>query len=99
MTKIILDLNVESFQEQLFKLEKLEQRALLNTLKKIQKMSWEELYVDKGIRWELIASIETPKGKKVYSFRFSQKYRCTAFRDTDYLVLLKIHPDHDSAYK
>lgn len=36
MSKILLDLNYPEFQEQLFSLEKHEQRALLNTLKKTQ---------------------------------------------------------------
>ena len=50
MTKILIDLNNKKFQNSLFNLEKLEQRALLNTLRKISKLSWEELYKDKGIR-------------------------------------------------
>lgn len=99
MNKILLDLNVEEFQDSLFNLEKHEQRALLNTLKKISNLSWEELYQDKGIRWELITSRKTTKGLAIYSFRFSQKYRGTAYRDGDYLVLLDLFVNHDSAYK
>lgn len=98
MTKILLDLNYPAFQEQLFGLEKLEQRALLTTLKKIKQLEWEELYKDKGIRWELITSKTTSKGNNIYSFRFSQKYRGTAYRDGHYLVLLALFPDHDGAY-
>jgi hypothetical protein len=98
MTKILLDINYPGFQEQLFNLEKQEQRALLNTLKKINQMNWEDLYKDKGIRWELITSKTTSKGKNVYSFRFSQKYRATACKDENYLVLLALFVDHDSAY-
>ena len=59
-------MNNRQFQDVLFNLEKIEQRALLNTLRKISKLSWEELYQDKGIRWELITSetsedINTPQ--------------------------------------
>ncbi len=75
MNKILLDMNYPIFQEQLFSLEKLEQRTLLNTLRKIKKLDWEELYKDKGIRWELITSKSTSQGHNIYSFRFSQKYR------------------------
>lgn len=98
MTKILLDMNYPAFQEQLFSLGKLEQRALPNTLRKIRQLGWEELYKDKGIRWELITSKATSKGNNIYSFRFSQKYRGTAYRDGDYLVLLALFADHDSSY-
>jgi hypothetical protein len=99
MSKILLDLNVEEFQNSLFNLEKQEQRALLNTLGKISKLSWEELYQDKGLRWELITSQKTTKGLSVYSFRFSKKYRGTAYREGDYLVLIDLFVNHDGAYK
>jgi hypothetical protein len=92
-------MNYPAFQEQLFALEKLEQRTLLNTLRKIKQLNWETLYTDKGIRWELITSKKTEKGNNLYSFRFSQKYRGVAYRDDNYLVLLGLFPDHDSAYK
>lgn len=98
MTKILLDMNYPAFQEQLFSLEKIEQQALLSTLKKIKQLSWDQLYKDKGIKWELITSKITSKDNNIYSFRFSQKYRGTAYRDGNYLVLLAIFTDHDSAY-
>ena len=50
MTKILLDMNEEEFQNSLFNLEKQEQRALLNTLRKITKLNWKELYQDKGYK-------------------------------------------------
>lgn len=99
MTKILLDMNGKEFQNSLFKLEKQEQRALLNTLRKITKFSWRDLYQDKGIKWELITSQKTTKGRDIYSFRFSQKYRGTAYRDNDYLVLIDLFVNHDEAYK
>lgn len=91
-------MNEEEFQNSLFNLEKIEQRALLNTLRKIAKLNWEELYQDKGTRWELITSQKTIKGQDIYSFRFSKKYRGTAFREDNYLVLLDLFVDHDKAY-
>ena len=91
-------MNSPIFQEQLLDLEKLEQRASLNSLRKIKQLTWEELYRDKGIRWELITSKRTSQGNNLYSFRFSQKYRGVAYRDGKYLALLSICVDHDSAY-
>jgi len=99
MTEILLDMNGKEFQNSLFKLEKQEQRALLNTLRKINKLNWEDLYQDKGIKWELITSQKTLKGRDIYSFRFSQKYRGIAYRDGDYLVLIDLFVNHDGAYK
>ena len=95
--KIKLDLNRSRFQEDLFNLEKLAQRALFNSLKKITQLYWEELYKDKGLRWELIASNSNPEDK-LYSFRFSKKYRATGYREGNYLVLLRLYADHDSTY-
>ena len=99
MNKILLDMNYPDFQTSLFGLEKSEQRALLNSLKKIKQLEWSKLYKDKGLRWEPITSKLTSKGNNLYSFRFSHKYRATGYRDTDFLVLLNIHVDHDSADK
>ncbi|KKB96846.1 hypothetical protein SZ25_00052 [Candidatus Arcanobacter lacustris] len=98
MTEITLDMNCPEFQESLFSLEKDEQRSILNTLKKISKLSWDDLHMDKGLRWELINSKKTSKGEKLYSFRFSKKYRALAYRDKNYLVLLGLFTDHDGAY-
>jgi hypothetical protein len=99
MNKVKLDMNHPDFQDDLFNLEKIEQRALFNSLNKIRQLYWEELYKDKGLRWELIASQQTQKGYNLYSFRFSQKYRATGYRDGLYLVLLELHTDHDSTYQ
>ena len=62
------------------------------------KLSWNDFYQDKGIKWELIIS-ETSETIKTYSFRFSQKYRGIAYRDGDYLVLLDLYVNHNGAYK
>lgn len=68
-------------------------------LRKLLSMEWEQVYIDNGIRWELIQSRTTEQGNNLYSMRFSQKYRVTGYRDNDCLVLLNVHVDHDSAYK
>ena len=97
MTRVLLDMNSPSFQSDLFSLEKQEQRAILNTLKKISKLKWNELYKDKGINFELITSKKIGKDN-LYSFRFSQKYRGVACREGEYLVLLGLFVNHDGAY-
>ena len=96
--KVLLDLNNPVFQEQLFNLPKAEQRSVLNTLKKLSKMTWQQVYTGHGLKWEAILSREGPKGETLYSFRISKKVRAVGYREGDYLRLLTLHPDHDSAY-
>jgi hypothetical protein len=97
--KIKIDMNNLDFQEDFFNLEKTEQAALIKTLKKIKQLNWSTLYSDKGLNWEAILSKQTKSGERIYSFRFSKKYRATALRQDNFLRLLTLHVDHDSAYK
>ena len=99
MTKVKIDMNGSEFQKDLFALEKTEQIALIKTLKKITHLNWPELYMDNGLKWEAISSKQSKSGERIYSFRFSQKYRAIALRQGDFLRLLTLHTDHDSAYK
>lgn len=99
MSEIKIDMNNLEFQRDLFSLEKIEQIALIKTLRKISKLNWIQLYSDNGLKWEAILSKQTKSGEYIYSFRFSQKYQATAFREGHYLRLLTLHADHDSAYK
>ncbi len=99
MNKIIIDMNTSEFQDSLFSLQTYEQIALLKTLRKMSKLTWDALYTNNGIKWEQIRNKITKDGKKIYSFRFSQKYRGTAYREGDGCVLLEIFPNHDGAYE
>ena len=98
-TEVRLDLNNPVFQEQLLSLQKNERHAALDTLNMIRKLSWNQLYLDQGIKWEKITSIKPPAGiDAVYSLRISQSRRATAHRDGDFIRLLTIAPDHDATY-
>jgi hypothetical protein len=99
VSKIKIDMNNPTFQTDFFDLEKTEQMAMIKTLKKIRQLQWLDLYTDSGLKWEAIVSKQTKTGERIYSFRFSQKYRATALREGDFLRLLTLHSDHDSAYK
>ncbi len=98
MSKVALDLNNPEFQQDFFDLEKTEQMALVRVLKKIRAMTWEQVYQDKGLHWETIVSKKSKIGDRLYSLRFSQKYRAVALRQDNFLRLLTLHSDHDSAY-
>ncbi len=98
MPDLLLDLNYPKFQEELFDLEKIEQTAFLKTCKKLKQMTWSMVYKDSGLKWEEITS-KSKGHDKVFSIRFSNKYRATVMRDEGFIVFISIHTDHDSAYK
>ena len=95
---IRLDLNNPVFQTQLLDLNKQEAWAVLKTLRLLQRMSWEQIQVSRGLHWELIQSKQGVSGERLYSLRISRSCRAVAFREGDWLRLLSLHPDHDSAY-
>ena len=97
MQNIKLDLNNPQFQSDLLALQHSEQLAILRTLKKMLKMTWQQIYQDPGLKWEAISKY-APQGQRIYSFRFSQKYRATAIRQAEHLCILSLNVDHDSAY-
>ena len=99
MQKIKIDMNNPDFQRDLFLIEKDSQFALIRTLKKISNLNWFELYQDHELKWEVITSNTTKNHCRIYSFRFSQKYRACAYREENFLRLLKLHIDHDGAYE
>ncbi len=94
-----LDLNNPVFQEHLFGLQKPERNAAIDALRKIRLLSWGQLYRDKGLKWEKIVSVKPPMGvDAIYSLRITHSRRCTAYRDGDFMRLLTVASDHDSAY-
>ena len=96
---IRLDQNNQVFKGQLLSLQKAERHAALDTLNKIRQLTWNQLYGDRGLNWEKITSIKPPaEFDAVYSLRISRSRRATAHRDGDFMRLLSIAPDHDSAY-
>jgi len=98
MNPILLDLNNPQFQQDLFRLSKREQTALLKSLKKMSQMSWSQLYSDKGFNWEKIISKQGPHGKPIYTIRIGKSFRAIVFREENWIRFLTLHPDHDSAY-
>jgi len=96
---IQLDLNDPVFQKNLLTLQKPERHAALDTLNKLRQMSWTQVYRDNGLKWEKIVSVKPPPGiDAIYSFRITRARRATAYRDGNFIRLLTIARDHDSAY-
>jgi hypothetical protein len=67
------------------------------SLRRLADLEWGSLYRYTGFRWEAIEHLKAPNGAKVYSLRLSRKVRGVAYRDGEFLRLLSLHPDHDSA--
>ena len=98
-TSVILDLNNQTFQENLFSLQKTERHAALDTLSKIRQLTWQQVYRDKGLNWEKIFSVRAPQEiDAVYSLRITQSRRATAFREGLYMRMLTVAVDHVSTY-
>jgi len=80
-------------------LDKPEASRVLATVRKLLQLTWDQVYLDQGLKWEKITSVQTPSGiEAVYSVRITQARRATAFRDGDYLRFLTIERDHDATY-
>ncbi|NBW01052.1 MAG: hypothetical protein EBR85_04940 [Betaproteobacteria bacterium] len=94
-----LDLNCPEFQQNWFDLSRDEAERVRATLRKIQRLTWSEIYRDKGLNWEGIKSYALPPDiKTLYSFRLSRSARGIGYRDGDYLRIVLLKFDHDAAY-
>ncbi len=98
-SRVRLDLNSPEFQDVFFRLELAELKQVVTSLRRLRELDWSNLYRHAGFRWEAIEHLSAPNGARVYSLRLSQKVRAVAYRDGDFLRLISLHPDHDSAYQ
>lgn len=94
-----LDLNSPVFLRNLFALTKNDQRQALTTLGKLFQMTWDQVYRDASLKWEAIVSQVGPNGGRLYAFRMGNALRAVGYRQDDWLRILSLHPEHDSAYE
>jgi hypothetical protein len=97
-SRVRLDLNSPEFQDVFLRLEPSELKQVVPALQRLRALDWNGLYRHPGFRWEAIRHIRTPNGASAYSLRLSERVRAIAYRDGDFLRLISLHPDHDSAY-
>lgn len=97
--RVSLDLNVPEFQRQLFELTDEEYLSVRATFLKLLKLTWDEVYRDKGLRWELIHSRRADSGERLYSIRVNRRFRAVVRRADAVMRFLALAPDHDSAYE
>jgi hypothetical protein len=94
-----LDLNNPVFQRDLLGLPKTERHAALDALAKLLQLTWNQVYRDKGLRWEKILSVKPPVGMEaLYSLRIPQSRRAVACREGEFVRVLAIPSDHDATY-
>ena len=98
-SRVRLDLNSPEFQDVFFRLEISELKQVVTSMARLRGLEWNNLYRHSGYQWEAIEHLKAPNGAKVHSLRLSQKIRAIAYREGDFLRLISLHPDHDSAYK
>ncbi len=98
-SRVRLDLNSPGFQDVLFRLDISELKQVIGSLQRLRQLDWSTLYRHGGSKWEAIRHIRAPNGATAYSFRLSEKIRAIAYRDGDFLRIISLHPDHDSAYE
>ncbi len=70
--------------------------TFIDTFRRFEKLSWEDIYIDKGLNYKEY------KGKRIshnfpgksYKFRTSRKYRCHGFRSDETFVVIGFEIDH-----
>ena len=97
--RVRLDLNSPEFQDVFFRLAVVELKQVVASLGRLRGLDWSALYQHTGYQWEHVAHVKGPGDAKVYLLRLSQKIRAIGYRDGDFLRLVSLHPDHDSAYQ
>lgn len=101
---VLCDLTFPRLQKQLVNLEENEFSQVEESVKKIEQMTWDQIYKTssktqkRGLNWEIIENQQTKSGKKVASIRISKKFRARVCRDGQLMRFISLHPDHDSAY-
>ena len=99
------DLEFPRILKELSKLELDELEQVELSVKKINQMTWDQIYktssksLKRGLNWEPIAGQTTGSDKTIASIRISKKFRARVCRDGKYMRFISLHPDHDSAYK
>ena len=100
--RVQLDLNSPAFLRSWFVPEKDEEVRVLNALEKLKQLTWPQVYRDPGLKWEAIANfpVRLPPGiSSVHSLRITQAGRAVACRESRFMGILWMVPDHDSTYQ
>ena len=99
-----VDLSFPGFKAQLAELPKEALAEVLDTVTKVQKMTWQDIWNTstkgrgkRGLNWEKLDQ-STDAGHPIASIRITKKHRARVCREQDWMRFISLHPDHDSAY-
>jgi hypothetical protein len=98
------DLEFPRVLKELSRLELADLEQIEESVKKINQMTWDQIYKTssktqkRGLNWEPITGQTTGSGKTIASIRISKKFRARVCRDGKFMRFISLHPDHDSAY-
>lgn len=98
-SRVRLDLNAPEFQDAFLRLSGDDLKQGAASLLRLRQLDWNTLYRHTGFRWEAIETVKISDDSKVYSIRLSQRIRALCYRSGDFLRLISLHSDHDSAYE
>lgn len=86
-----------------FPLEKLGKKELKNFIdfaKKIEKLSWKEIKIDDGLRYEVLKSYSlpdnVPRDSMATSMRVGKKFRLIGWRQKEYFYIVWFDNNHKS---
>lgn len=85
---------------QLWNLNKQEIELFISYAKKIEKLSWQEIYQHRGLNYEKIDSLKTPdyldSEVSLYSMRVSQKFRILGYRSYEFFYIVWFDNNHET---
>ncbi len=73
---------------------------LIDCFKKIESLTWDEIFKDKGLNWERNSHIaiplpeDFPNDAKLYSMRVNQKKRIYGYRSEEYFCIVWFDKNH-----
>lgn len=82
----------------LYKLTKDELKAFINYAKKVEKITWKDIKVNKSLNYETLPNVpkpsNVPKDVTLTSMRMSQKSRIIGFRQQEYYYIVWFDVNH-----
>lgn len=78
----------------------MELRLLIDSFKKVEKLTWQQIFTDTGLKWERNKNIaiqlpsNLPEDIKLYSFRVNQKMRVYGYRAQEFFYIVWFDKNH-----
>ena len=91
--RVLLDLNLPAFQDDLLALDTAEVRLVFRAMRKLRSLDWATAYRDLGLQWE---QVKGAPGR--FTVRLSRSSRALVARQGDYMRFIALHTEHDGAY-